>query len=257
MTRAAPIPKGPKMNTPKGHMLHGRYVRAFPHTRTGDQIAPLAEGYRGLLALADTAQEAVAAIKSDPNLTDQGKRNALATWAKQHAAPALNTARARVASAAQSAEGIRGLMRKVGPDKTDVAGAIVRMQTRDWLRSLEPAARTAMLAAPDLDPSVALAISEAPPALSGVTPDQAERIAKAALVATYPQEVERIEGIEEASRAVADAEGLVVKMLTKALSMTPRDLAETMGDATLADRFRAVLAQADEPIEPPDEEEPQ
>ena len=67
---------------------------------------------------------------------------------------------------------------------------------------MDPAKRVAMVTAPDLDPAVALAIAEAPAALSGVTPQQAERLATGALAALNPEETAKIAGIEEAAVAV-------------------------------------------------------
>jgi hypothetical protein len=54
-------------------------------------------------------------------------------------------------------------------DPTDAAGAIGRMELRNWLRSLPQAERDRITIADDIDPGLRAAILDGPPMLTGVS----------------------------------------------------------------------------------------
>lgn len=234
-------------------MLHGRAVRPFPQHRAGAQVAKLAESYRGLLSLAERAKAKAAEVAADPNLSDQGRKTAMQAWFKAEALPTLSGGKNAINGADADIFGVKAVMTRFAPDKTDIAGAMVRAQTRDWLRSMPPAARTALLTAPEIDPGITLAIAEAPPALSGVTPAQADRLATAALAALNPNEMATIAGIEEAAVAVADAQRMAMLTVSEAAGLTPDQIEVEMGGKSWSERIRAALEAGNMSADPEDQ----
>lgn len=238
-------------------MLHGRAVRPFPFQQTGSHVSMLAESYRGLTSLADRAKAKAAEVAADPNLSDQGRKTAMQAWFKAEALPTLSGGKTAIEGADADIFGVKAVMTRFAPDKTDIAGAMVRAQTRDWLRAMPAAARTALLTAPDIDPGITLAIAEAPPALSGVSPAQADRIATAALAALNPNEMAKIAGIEEAAVAVADAQRMAMLTVSEAAGLTPYQIEVEMGGKSwsqlLRDKLEAGNMSADPDESPADD----
>jgi hypothetical protein len=223
------------------NMPHGRYVRGFPSHRTGDQIGKLAESYRSLLSVADMGKARAAEIAKDENLTAAGKKAAMRDWFLANGLPTLTSAKASLQGAEAVAWGTRANMKRSAIDKTDVAAALLRQETRAWLRGMDPAQRTAVLVAPDLDPSIAQAVAEAPAPLSGVTQAQLDRIAGLTLASLNPEECERVEGIEEAALAVMDAQRMAALALGEAAGLSDFEVEEAMGGPTTRQKIEAAL----------------
>jgi hypothetical protein len=93
-------------------------------------------------------------------------------------------------------------------DKTDLVGAMLRAEMRDFLRSKPRAERDAYIAqnAEAMDPQMAMALIEVPAELSGISTVQRDALIERAMEAQHGealkdvQELER--GIEMAERAV-------------------------------------------------------
>jgi hypothetical protein len=237
----------------KVSMRHGRAVMAFPLRPSGSNYVVPASlegvlaGYKSLLSIADAALAKAEAVGRDGNLTPKGRTAAMRDWLRAEGAAALRQGVAALKTADDRRAAIRTKMAGAAIDKADVAGAMLRGEVRAWLRSLDPSKRTAMTLVDGLDPSIALAITEAPPELSGVTPEQRERLQTAALVALNPEAATELAEVESALEAVQSAMRAAKKTIQSAAGVASVEIDELLGGPSLGERLAALLVE--EPVE--------
>lgn len=225
----------------------GHYVAPFPLKPSGSAFAlpqhleGLMSAYRVLNESADTYATKAAAIAADPNLTDLGRSSHGRDLFSTAALPALKQGRAAVASAVAEIDNLRAKMAGSAIDKTDVAGALMRREMRDWLRGMDPAQRNALIVAGELPPAAALAVIEAPPALTGVSEQQHHALRALAVDALHPVEAAKIADYEQAVAAVASAESHVVRTVNQSTPMADHQIDEALGGPSLADRIAGRL----------------
>jgi hypothetical protein len=122
-------------------------------------------------------------------------------------APTFYKAKAQIDLAKKEVADRRAALKPAAIDKTDFAGALLRAEMRDWLRS-KPTQKERDEFIRDnlekLDPEMARAFTELPAEVSGISPIQREMLAERALEAAHPGELEEIKELERAVQ-LADA----------------------------------------------------
>lgn len=240
-------------------MKHGRALMNFDwSSKTREPFTTMARAHQALLDAANGSQAKIEALSSSQDFTPQGRKSQMVDWLKQSGLPALKAAQDAIRKAESAKTSVRTLMDVLddGQDKTDVGAAMVRAQTRDWLRGLEPSKRIAMLAMKDLEPTIALAIREAPAELSGVTRDQREAVEQRALLALHPDQAKQMEDLDAAVEALESTARMAVGTFGKSAGIGPMEIEVMMGGPTLSERIMARLTDDDDtdPAERPDDE---
>ena len=204
-------------------MHNGHYVGTFKWTgRKG--FEPLERAFGVALDAARKFREAAEAVKADPHLTATGQRGRLLEVAAKEPGMALAAARKARREALEMVQAKRAELAHAGPDKSDLAGALLRQEVRGWLRGLPVSERTAMLMAGDLDPVAALAIAEGPHHLSGVTPEQRQRVLDAAIDAANPNATAELADLEAAAEVVANAESHLARTIADTAGLGPMEV---------------------------------
>lgn len=215
------------MNNSKVSMIAGRAVLNYDWSKaSGDPLLlKMARANGAAIDAIDASRAKLERLASDQNFSQTGRQNQIREWFWAEGLPALREGRAAVEKARDKIDAVRGEMKASAIDKHDAAGAILRSEIRAWLRGMEGGKRTAMLAAgDDLDPTVALAIQEAPAELSGVTREQRTRLEERAALAQNPEAAEKIATIEEATEALASTLRAASLEMMRDTGYAPRDI---------------------------------
>jgi hypothetical protein len=156
-------------------------------------------------------------LERDGFFTPEGKRAKLTEALTKQFARDMRDARQPIEAAAKDIERLRGEIKPVPVDRTDVVAAMERAEIRAFIRGLSDKDRiAALLQQPD--PKVLDAVLDAPAALSGV-PEQHYAAAKAA----------REEQLFGAQLAEIDALQAVVDEANAAATIARTDLATVVG----------------------------
>lgn len=121
------------------------------------------------LAIAEKFAAQREQLDRDVNLSDLGRRAKITDATKSHAR-ALRDARVPIAEVAQQIENLRGKIKPVAVDRTDVVAAILRAEIRTYMRGLGTQDQIAALLKQS-EPAILDAVLETPAALSGVAPE--------------------------------------------------------------------------------------
>ena len=160
--------------------------------------AGLVRSMTRIVAAVDSFDAGAKELKSDPNWSDVGRRKQLAQLAAaqsesfRYTEQAIETARSHINTR-------RAAMRPKR-DPNDLVGEMRRQELRTFIRSLPAGERVQAVFA---DPTVADAVADALPALSGLTPEQASHIADH-VMRQHPEAAD-LAAIDEAARAWAAA----------------------------------------------------
>lgn len=192
------------------------YVGAFPSINASDgtTAGELRTAHAGAMEAVGRLSAETVRIEADERLSDHGKREALEEVARRERAT-IRRLRQRVAVPAR--EVLNKKRQELQPfraDPQDAAAALLRMEVRSHLRSLDPGARRSLLERGGVFVEAALELPE----LSGVADDHARALRARAVEATQPkalQEVEELESALAASDLALDrAEAAVMRMLS-------------------------------------------
>lgn len=174
--------------------------------------------------LRDAVANARAEIGRDTSLSDVGRQTAFRHWVSENAAPALYRARRTAAACQARIDAERKTLTWPMPDKSDLAGAILRSDLRAMLRNMPQADQTIALA----DPMFRAAALEAPRIASGLSNENWDRL--------MDSEIERLHGPRRAEldRLEEDA-----KVLDMAQFMVTNDVSNLggFGDTNAVDTF--------------------
>lgn len=234
-------------------ITRGRYIRPFPRGSAPGPVAALAEAYRALLAMPEQTAAKAGDLARDPNLTAVGRKTTLRSWAQTGPVEALRKGRTALEAGDRAIAEIKARMTGATVDKSDFAGAMVRSDIRKWIAAMPPAERVARLATGECDPATVTAILEAPPELSGLSPEQHSALATREIIAKNPEEAELIAKIEEAMGAVADADRATTLTLEADAGLRASEISEALGGQTLSQRLAAMIGEEPErPEETPE-----
>ena len=198
------MPKGRQTIRKSG----GRRTRLWELTGSNNQtVQRLEEAYLSGLAAMDRAEARHAANKADPRFTPDGVRDDLLKFVLADAVPVLHRGRTVIRKAKAEVAERRAKLKIEGPDKTDLAAAIRRLQIRTDLQQMKPEAQTQYFANRGnlLPTEVAQAILEMPVEHSGVPNSRHELLTKTALDTRHGPEIAEIVELEEAIAAAESA----------------------------------------------------
>lgn len=179
--------------------------------KPGSTIEKLQGAYLAGLDAVDQFDAKRESLAKDTRYTDQGRKEQLLDFAAKDLAKHLRRGRNIVERARQDLAQRRANLKPPAADKTDVAGAILRQEIRQQLKSMGASDLSLMLAqqGANLDPNVALAIVETPPeltlTLTGVSASQREMIIDRQLRSAYGTAVDDIDEIERAIEKASQA----------------------------------------------------
>ena len=144
-------------------------------------------------------------LERDGFFTPEGKRAKLTEALTKQFARDMRDARAPIEAAAKEIERLRGNIKPVAVDRTDVVAAMERAEIRAFIRSLPSAEKIATLLNQP-DPKILDAVLDAPAALSGV-PEQHYAAAKEAreeqLFGPQLKEIEALQAVVDEANAAA------------------------------------------------------
>jgi hypothetical protein len=143
----------------------------FPE-RPGSTLGRLEQVYTASLQAVDGFADFRAASAQSNKYTEQGLKDEIQRHALEKLTPVFKKNRTTVEDARAEAAALRKKLALQPPDKADVAAAMMRAEIRQWLRGMSEKERSGYLVGniDKLDSTVALAVLEAPAALSGGVP---------------------------------------------------------------------------------------
>jgi len=225
-------------------MIYGNAVRSFDFEAAAKNTTmnDMKFAVRDLRALVDAAKAKAEELAASKDFTPAGKKSQLAAWAQTEVAKAMKKAERAARGAESGREGVRELMRSklFDADKTDFAAAMVRSDIRRWLAAMDAPKRNAFLRSPDVSPEIALAVHEAPAALSGISEEQRAEFHDRSLLAAHPALAEQIDEIDEAEASLSDHVRAVRKTL-EAGGLTGPEIDAALGVPSLKDKIAASL----------------
>ncbi|MDH4981243.1 hypothetical protein [Hyphomicrobium sp. D-2] len=226
--------------------VNGRYVGTW---QWGDKqnpiFAKLKDAYDSSLNVAREFGKRRQDLQSNEHLTDTGRKFELEKWARASALGPLAKARKlAIPAAKREIEARTNRLHVEGPDKSDLAGAVMRGEIRTWLRGLPAKGRSAVLDA-DADPLIALAIVEGPAALSGVSPSRHARLVEKAIDALHPGEREEVAELQKAVETVERMVSAAEVSMQSEFALTTRAFQSWLDGAPLEGVSRTFLKQRD------------
>jgi hypothetical protein len=194
---------------PPGQNATGSYVGLWDiQSKPGSTLHRLEQTYVAALNGVDQIENRKAEAARSGKFTTEGLKVDALAFAAQQLSPVFQRGKHAVAAAKREATELRSKIKPQPVDKTDLVSAMLRAEMRDWLRSKPRAERDAYIAqnAETLDPEMAMAFTELPAAVSGISTVQRDSLIERALQAQHGEalkEVQELErGIEIAERAV-------------------------------------------------------
>lgn len=146
-----------------------------------------------------------ATLEKDIRFTPEGRREQLFEFAVKDLAPALKKGRNVVERARQDLADRKSKLQPPKADPSDVAGAMLRREIREWLGRMDVSAQAEFFAKNrDLNPDIALAVLEVPQEMGIVSPTQREKLLDRHMREQAGAEIDDIAELEEAI-AKADA----------------------------------------------------
>lgn len=158
-----------------------------------------------------------AKLEAPGTLNSKGVREGIREFATKNIASSYYRERRRIEQDKQKLAERQKALTIPSIDKTDVAAAMLRQEIRNYLRAIEPAKLTALLATSG-DPVLMSAIIEAPSYLTNVSDEQRGFLERSYIAANHPDELAAIEG---------DAAAL--EILTMAVEASGREICESIG----------------------------
>ena len=177
-------------------------------TKPGTTAHRLEKVYLSALNSVDQIEARKADAARSGKFTADGLKADALQFATQQLSAGFHRGKNQIAIAKREAAEIRSKIKPQPVDKTDLVEAMLRAEMRDFLRSKPRAERDAFIAQniETIDSEMALAFTELPAAVSGISTVQRDALVDRALQAQHGEtlrEVQELErGIELAERAV-------------------------------------------------------
>ena len=179
------------------------------------------DAVRNIFGLASRLNAERAKLKADASLSDIGREEKAAAFAKSLVKTLSELTRpARRAKADVAAK--RAAFKLPEIDKTDLVGELRRAEIRGFLRPLSLDERTRAAATDD---EIAEAVLNASPMLSGLPIDRYERIKNAYLEKKFGPQIQALEAADEEHEAVEAAATMTRRELLNASGMSANDFA--------------------------------
>jgi hypothetical protein len=153
----------------------------------------------------------------------QGLTQEVRAIAKKVAVPGLLKTRDTVAAASSAIEQKRATLVLPKADPADGAGAVLRSEMRQWLRSLSRGEALAALIAADVDDRLILAFLETPTAMLGDLSEIQERVQDHVLEKKYGPQLKRLTDRQEAVDLTNAALGISLYQLRQEAAFSGSD----------------------------------
>lgn len=188
----------------------------------------------GTVAAMDRLHEKSGELRKTGRYSEAGLADEIRKFAATDPAPMLRKGQLAVEAFKANLAQCRENLKVPKPDKTDVAGAILRMDTRNWLRQLAAGQAAAFLLQKDTPIEILQAAMEVPPAMIGTTPELMAKIQEHLLSIHHGETIERIEEMDEAATVVKSTIDIALNDFRTV----------TMFDRTPDNEFKHWLGQA-------------
>lgn len=220
-----------------------RYTGGIWQTEWSAQSAPqsvqrLSRAVLRLLDAAGNVQKKLETMQVSGEFTQTGIANSLAALVADQVGPALYRLHRELAIAEATAKALKASVSDPKVDKSDFAGALLRMQIRQHIATLELPAR--VRTAINADPITLQAILEGPAFLIDLPADVMHQVQSSAYKAAAPESVNEIELLDGAIKAAKSLQGIIAPAVQKTLNMTPQKTKEL-----LSKNIEAELQQID------------
>ncbi|CCE97206.1 conserved hypothetical protein [Sinorhizobium fredii HH103] len=175
--------------------------------------------------------------KDKGTLSQKGLDEAMREFVTKEIVPQLARARGKLETSTENVDAKRQALTIPKPDKSDVAGALLRQELRTYLRGLSLGQRAALLLQ-NPDPATIAAVFEAPNHLSGIDDKLRTELEAAIVAASHPQKLAQIQDERDCIQIAQIAINHAVDEIRKATGYEGSNLA-----------FDQFMAKASAPIE--------
>ncbi|MEY9780350.1 hypothetical protein [Sinorhizobium fredii] len=131
-------------------------------------------------------------LKAKETLSQKGLDEAMREFVSKEIVPELARSRGKLEASIEAVDAKRQALTIPKPDKSDIAGALLRQELRTHLRSLSQGQRAALLLQ-NPDPDTIAAVFEAPNHLSGIDDKLRTELESAIVAASHPQKLAQIQ----------------------------------------------------------------
>jgi len=156
----------------------------------------------GTLAAMERLRDKADGFKKSGRYSEAGMADEIRKFAITDPAPTLRKGQLAVESFRENLTRCRNDLKIPKPDKSDVAGAILRMDVRNWLRQCKPGEAAVILLGEGTPIEILQAAMEVPPAMIGTTPDLMAQIEASLMEIHHGPTLARIEEMDEAAAVV-------------------------------------------------------
>ena len=182
------------------------------------------------IKVANDFTAAKATLKAGDRLTARGVTDVLNDTLGAYAAR-LAAARKPIDALAAEAATRRAAMKPRGPEPSDLASAVAHMETRTFLRSLQPLERMKVLLSTG-DIRLLEAAMAAPPEVSGITDkESADRIEARWMSLAHAAELAAVDELEQLAAVARDAATVARDELRRTVDMDERMFTAKVGPA--------------------------
>jgi hypothetical protein len=179
---------------------------------------PLKGEISSALAAAELFADKASGIRADPNLSQEGRTNAVKSQLKAALRAVRDAGAAPVAEMRSRLDGIQASIKTPAIDKSDVAAALARQELRSAIRSMSLADKASLLVSDEGDPRWVDAVLEQPSVLSGVPQELYEKA-----------KLKRFETLFKTKIAEGEDLDREIEEATAALTIARQDLAVSAG----------------------------
>jgi hypothetical protein len=176
-------------------------------TKPGTTLAKLEAAYLKSIDAVDALADRKANSAQSGKFTPDGLTDDALQYALNAAVPVFKQGRDAIKSARAEVAARREKITLQAPDKSDIAGALLRREIRDRLAGMDVKDRDSFMSenVERMDPVVAEAILTAPAWLSGVAPSHRELLTDKALKAQHGDAIDQIRELERAIEVATSA----------------------------------------------------
>ncbi|AFL53991.1 hypothetical protein ABIE78_006382 [Sinorhizobium fredii] len=184
----------------------------------------------------------LADLRKSNRFSPAGLMEEMKAFAGKDAAPVIRKAGHVVDDFRRGFDQSKANLKVPKPDKSDVAGAILRMDVRNWLKSLNRGELAAVLMAKDAPEEVLLAAYEVPPAMIGADKKFMDDVQEKLIEIHHAPVLKQIDDVSEAVTIANNVVQVTLMDMAKCLMFDQRD-------RTFRDWFDHVSVEVDRQVE--------
>ncbi|AWI58629.1 hypothetical protein [Sinorhizobium fredii] len=204
------------------HMITRRYRDEWRQDIGMNRITAALDG--PIMAI-DRLEAKLADLRKSDRFSATGMAEEMKAFASKDTATVIRKAGHVVDDVREGLQRSKAKMKVPKPDKSDVAGAILRMDVRNWLKSLNRGELAAVLMAKDAAEEILLAAYEVPPAMIGSDKEFMDSIQERLLEIHHAPVLKQIAEIDEAITLANNVIQVSLFDMQKALMFDKQDQA--------------------------------